>query len=163
VNNPINQFANAVVIHEDGQRVLLYKREDFRIWALPGGNIEAGETPDQAAVREVFEETGYHVEIDSLVGVYQRPQLNDERYVYRAFLIGGKPIDRGPETVAVAWFYPEKFPTGLAPSVAEIVTDAFANHGEILTKEQFYPPWKIKTFQSLRWLRDKRNQFMGRK
>ncbi len=162
MNNFGNQFATAVVIYDDGQRILLHKRADFRIWALPGGMIETGESPDQAAVREVFEETGYHVEIDKLIGVYRRPQLQDERHVYRAFLIGGKPIERGPETLAVDWFYPEQLPSRLAPSVNEIVADALANHNDILMKEQFYPAWKIKMFQTLLGLRDKLNQIRGR-
>ncbi len=34
------------------------------MWSLPGGEIEAGETPDQTAVRETLEETGHAVEVD---------------------------------------------------------------------------------------------------
>ena len=36
-----------------------------RMWSLPGGQIEQGETPKQAAIRETFEETGYAVSISS--------------------------------------------------------------------------------------------------
>ena len=97
---PGTRFATAVVMDADGLQVLLHKREDFRLWALPGGGLEDDETPEQAAIRETFEETGYHIEIEKLVGQYHRPQLNDIRTVFLGRVVGGKPIERGPETVA---------------------------------------------------------------
>ena len=117
MNKPSTQMATTVVIHEDGQRVLLHKREDFRVWALPGGGLENGETPEQGATRETFEETGYHIKIKKLVGQYHRPQFDDLRTVFVGQVVGGKPIERGPETVQVDWFYPEELPAALAPSI----------------------------------------------
>lgn len=39
-------------------------------WTLPGGGMERGEQPEQTALREVFEETGYEAQVDGLVGVH---------------------------------------------------------------------------------------------
>lgn len=61
--------ADAAVI-DDAERILLIRRADDGLWAMPGGFYEMGETPVQGAVREALEETGYVVEPLDLVGVY---------------------------------------------------------------------------------------------
>ena len=63
----------AVVRNSVGD-ILLQKRVDNELWALPGGVIDIGETASQAVVREVKEETGLDVEITRLVGVYSDPR-----------------------------------------------------------------------------------------
>ena len=60
------------VIVRDG-RVLLVHRPKYDDWTLPKGKLHAGETWEQAAVREVAEETGLRCEIEGLAG--------DTRYV----------------------------------------------------------------------------------
>ena len=61
-----------VVILMD-QRVLLVLRDDFNVWALPGGGVDPNESLVQAAMREVREETGLVVTLSRLVGFYSRP------------------------------------------------------------------------------------------
>jgi len=155
-------FATAVVIHEDGHGVLLHKREDFRVWALPGGSLDAGETTEQAAVRETEEETGFKIELKYYVGEYHRPQLNDVRFVYCGYVVGGEPIYKGPETLAVAWFSPDDLPNRLAPSVREIVQDSLGGPSNPVLKEDLYPDWKVVVYQGLIWLRNLRNRLLGR-
>lgn len=156
------QTATAVVIHADGQRVLLHKREDFRIWALPGGGLEEGETPKQAAIRETFEETGYQIEIERCIGEYQRPQFHDTRFVYRGRVIGGEPIVRGPETVAVDWFLPDDLPSKLGPSVAGIITVALQEGDTPLQKNILFPVWQVWLAKLFFWLRNLRNRLQRR-
>ena len=50
------------------------QRSDNGHWGLPGGHVEPGESVTEAALREVFEETGWRIEIGRLVGVYSDPQ-----------------------------------------------------------------------------------------
>ncbi|RJP49087.1 MAG: NUDIX domain-containing protein [Anaerolineaceae bacterium] len=63
---------SAAIINEEG-KVLLTRRRDNGQWCLPSGGMEAGESPSETAVREVFEETGLHVRVTRLVGVYSDP------------------------------------------------------------------------------------------
>jgi ADP-ribose pyrophosphatase YjhB (NUDIX family) len=57
-------------VFDDADRLLLIRRADDGHWALPGGMIDPGETPAEAAVREAREECGAIVEPLALVGVY---------------------------------------------------------------------------------------------
>ena len=54
--DPTHMTASAIVVGEEG--VLLHLHKKLGMWLQPGGHIEAGETPWDAAVREVLEETG---------------------------------------------------------------------------------------------------------
>ncbi len=59
---PRREFTVAVFV-VDGDRVLLHYHAKLGRWLPPGGHIEPNELPDEAAVREVVEETGLEVEL----------------------------------------------------------------------------------------------------
>jgi 8-oxo-dGTP pyrophosphatase MutT (NUDIX family) len=65
----------AVVVPDEKGRVLFCLHSDKGIWVTPGGLIEPGELPAEAAARETFEETGLLVEITGLLGVFGGPEL----------------------------------------------------------------------------------------
>lgn len=60
-------------------RVLLQRRADNGLWSMHGGALEIGETPEEAARREFFEETGLTAGKMELLGVFSGP---DTRYTY---------------------------------------------------------------------------------
>jgi ADP-ribose pyrophosphatase YjhB (NUDIX family) len=82
-------------------------------WSTPGGAIEPGESPEEAAVREVEEETGLAIEIDRLRAVlggteYRTVYPNGDRLsyvaiVYDARVVGGDLTPDNDETTEVAW------------------------------------------------------------
>ena len=59
----------AVLIFDDQNRVLLTQRADDSTWCVPGGSMELGETPEEAAKRECYEETGIIVNDLKLINV----------------------------------------------------------------------------------------------
>ncbi|MEO8258785.1 MAG: NUDIX domain-containing protein [Acidobacteriota bacterium] len=79
------------------REVLLVKRDSPALWELPGGGVLAGETLEDAARREVQEETGVPVEILELLGWYERTGFRAHRspvFVCRPLLAGiGGPSD----------------------------------------------------------------------
>jgi ADP-ribose pyrophosphatase YjhB (NUDIX family) len=71
--NSVVPSANVVVANHSGE-ILLIRRSDNDNWALPGGAMDLGESLPDAAVRETLEETGVHVEITGIVGIYTDPR-----------------------------------------------------------------------------------------
>jgi ADP-ribose pyrophosphatase YjhB (NUDIX family) len=113
------------VIRRDGE-VLLALRRDLRGWELPGGNLEAGEAPEAALRREVLEETGLEVTIESLAGVYRRTGFLPHRArVYRCRAAAGTPRP-SDETPRVAWWPAAALPPGLLPWCRQPLADALA-------------------------------------
>ncbi|HWU07576.1 MAG TPA: NUDIX domain-containing protein [Streptomyces sp.] len=66
--------AASAVVTDDRGRILLQRRRDNDLWALPGGGMEFTDSLPGTAVREVKEETGLDVEITGLVGTYTDPK-----------------------------------------------------------------------------------------
>lgn len=84
--------------------VLLILRRDVPVWVLPGGGIDPGETAEQAVVREILEETGFQVKIDSLVGRYfPINRLAKKTALYSCSILSGSP-QVSSETRGVRFF-----------------------------------------------------------
>ncbi|CAM5625471.1 hypothetical protein STENM327S_02296 [Streptomyces tendae] len=76
------------MVREDG-RLLAIRRADNGTWELPGGVLELNETPEVGVAREVLEETGIHVEVDELTGVYKNTTRGIVALVFRCKPSGG--------------------------------------------------------------------------
>lgn len=116
--------AVAVIIFDDQRRVFLQKRADVGLWGIPSGHVEPGETVEQAAKREVFEETGYHIRIEKLIGVYSDPASQVFHYpdgkvvhfitTYFLGKISGGNLNVDPaESLDVAFFSVHEMPKDL--------------------------------------------------
>ncbi|MBA2284860.1 MAG: NUDIX domain-containing protein [Ktedonobacteraceae bacterium] len=112
--NSIVPAASALVTNAEGN-ILLHRRSDNALWALPGGAMEIGESIAETAVREVKEETGLDVHPDSLVGIYTDPRhvvaFSDGEVrqqfslCFACSLVGGT-IHVSDESFEVAFFSP---------------------------------------------------------
>ena len=96
--------ADALVRDARG-RVLLVRRADDGRWAMPGGWVDPGETPEQAVVREVAEETGLRVSAPLLLHTKQRPA--SVHYTFGCELDGGE-LRTSDESLEAAFVSPDE-------------------------------------------------------
>ena len=121
---------DTVVFHEG--KVLLVKRgvEPFKgKWALPGGRVECGERVEDAALRELKEETGIEGELVTLISVYSDPNRDPRgHYVSVAFLAvpkGSTEPKAATDAAEAKWFPLSEIPwNDLAFDHAQIIKDA---------------------------------------
>jgi len=71
--NSLVPAASAIVTNDEG-KILLHRRSDNSLWGLPGGAMEIGESIRETVLREVQEETGLDVTVESLIGIYSNPK-----------------------------------------------------------------------------------------
>lgn len=89
-----------VVVEEKGKYLLVEERDGF--WALPGGKVRVGEDLVDAARREVREETGYDIEVQGVVRIYQQV---DDLTAPVVFSFRGKVKGRSGEgSLRADWF-----------------------------------------------------------
>lgn len=112
--------------------VLLVKRSDTGVWALPGGRREAGETLGQAAARETKEETGYEVTLTRELGIYRLPHLKAMGgvFVFVGEIKSGEPKS-SEEITAVRWFTANRLPYTLLPFHKEKIRAAVEGRREV--------------------------------
>ena len=101
------------VVHE-GRILLIQERADGR-WAMPGGWADLGNAPASVAEREVWEESGYRVQVEKVVAVLDANRIEPMEF-YHAYkviflckLLDGEPRT-SHETLAVDFFDPNELP-----------------------------------------------------
>ena len=67
--------SGAVLLNRDDQKVYLVFKNSTGEWLLPKGHMEKGETIEESAKREIFEETGYKAEVKDLLSVQVRQDI----------------------------------------------------------------------------------------
>jgi 8-oxo-dGTP diphosphatase len=100
------------IIHQDSKVLLVKRKKDpFKEkMVLPGGFINEGETVEDAAIREVKEETSLDIELDNILGVYSDPSRDPRGHIMSTVFIG-KISDKsdkkepmaGDDAAAIKW------------------------------------------------------------
>ncbi|MCX3061343.1 NUDIX domain-containing protein [Streptomyces beihaiensis] len=112
--------AASAVVTDDQGRILLQRRRDNEVWALPGGGMEMTDSLPGTAVREVKEETGLDVEVTGLVGTYSDPRhviaysdgevRRQFNICFRARVVGGR-LAISDESTELRWVAPSELET----------------------------------------------------
>ncbi|WP_126580171.1 NUDIX domain-containing protein [Tengunoibacter tsumagoiensis] len=124
---------SALIFEED--QILLALRRDIDWWNLPGGGMEIGETVEEAVCREVLEETGLIVMVDSLVGVYSKPQKQEVVLSFRCHVIGGD-LHATEESSECRYFVPTELPVKLLPKHRQRIMDALLKQERAVLRDQ---------------------------
>jgi 8-oxo-dGTP diphosphatase len=115
--------AGALVVRDGA--ILLNQRDidpGLGKWGLPAGYVDLGERVEDAAIREVKEETGLDICLDGLLGVYSNLERGVALVVYCASICGGELI-AGHETRAAGFFAPDALPELAFAQNSEIIAD----------------------------------------
>lgn len=110
VIRPLFQVFAAAVIFDEYKNILLVKStyQRFHPWGLPGGSLEYGEHPEEAVIRELWEETGLQVCVDRLLLV--NSWLPDRVGLYYLCRITEGTFHPSEEVSEFAFFSPENLP-----------------------------------------------------
>lgn len=118
-------------LFDDQGRVLLQRRGDSGKWGFPGGAIELGETPEVAAVRELKEETGLDVAVESLIGIYTDSDMtypngdaaHSIMIAYKLKAIDGELTCDHSETIELKYFSVNELPEMFCKQHEELKAD----------------------------------------
>lgn len=136
-HRPLILPGSAVIIRDGEGRLLVQERVYPKgKWAFPGGLMELGESTEDTARREIFEETGLRLGRLHLIGVYSgtnylcRAENGDEWYVvttaYWTDEYEGEASVADHESLSFAWLDPHAMPEGLARTHSEFFADYLA-------------------------------------
>jgi ADP-ribose pyrophosphatase YjhB (NUDIX family) len=137
--NSIVVAVTAFILDEFGQ-LLMIRRTDNDLYAIPGGAQEIGETVSAAAVRETQEETGIDIQVTGLIGIYSDPEhviefsdgevRQEFSICFRATPIGGE-LRTSSESKEVLWVEQDLLPElTIHPSIRLRIQHGFDDRPE---------------------------------
>ena len=111
-----------VFIEQEGKLLLVQQDYGARYWSLPGGVMEAGESVDQTAIREVKEETGLDIQLKRVVALYSKPHENGLAVCFEGEVTGGV-LAPDNEISACGYFHPDALPEPVRPHLRQRIED----------------------------------------
>lgn len=128
---PYIMAAGFALRDDAGRLLLIHQAYGDRVWDFVGGGAEAGESPEETAIREAQEEIGLAVEPRGLIGVYFNRPRRILVFIFAGVVTGGTLALQAEEIAEIGWFGPDTLPrlnAWKARQVADVFTwtgDAF--------------------------------------
>ena len=126
-HRPLLQVGASVIVEDEEGRILLQKRADTHDWAYHGGSVELDEVVEEAAKRELAEETGLIADSLEFFGLYSGPSLHvvypngdecsciDVVYICKSWK--GEPKAQEGEVEELRFFSADELPSDIFPAV----------------------------------------------
>jgi 8-oxo-dGTP diphosphatase len=123
------------IIQDTEGKFLISHRRDLDLWNLPGGAIEEMETPWDAVIREVYEETGLIVIVKQLQGVYYKAKTSDLTFSFLCTATGGELV---PTNEADLHYYCKltDIPKNFSPNQLDRLKDHIKYPNTVVLKTQ---------------------------
>ncbi len=161
-NNPTKRNgARGIVVRDDGKIAIINKVKE-NVFKLPGGGIDAGETPEQAFKREVIEEVGCEIDVVNKLGTTEERKSNGNFIQLSQVFVGKVIKDLGhlaltekeiAEGTVVRWLTPEQGLEKISGCV-DIIKDSPCDKDEsayaskfIVTRDKYIVEQYIKSIQ----------------
>jgi 8-oxo-dGTP diphosphatase len=126
----ISPILSVCVIIEQNSKVLLVERSDGLGYTIPGGIVRYNETVEECIRREAREETGYDIQITSIVGVYSSidrdPRFRAASIAYKGVIQGG--VEHSSNEGRVCWREPEAVLGHMAFDCEHMLKDYLIGH-----------------------------------
>lgn len=123
----------AAIFDAAGRILCVHQRYAGETWTTPGGRLEVGESPEVGVMREVREETGLVVRVDSLIGTYAKPYSDDLVLFFHTTAVGSEPWAPDDEIAEWGYFTRDALPQPMRPTAARRIADAFAGRRGVVS------------------------------
>jgi 8-oxo-dGTP pyrophosphatase MutT (NUDIX family) len=132
-HRPLILVGATILVFDKNNQLLMQKRADNGTWGVPGGSMDPGETLEETARRETFEETGIKLGKIKFIKIYSGPELfyeypnGDQIYIVTAVFLAkdfSQTTQGHDEEVLEIHFYPlDNLPKNISPSIQIILND----------------------------------------
>ena len=143
----MKQAAIGIIFDETRTQLLLIKRRDVPIWVLPGGGIDENETPEQAVIREILEETGLKTTIKKKIAEYTPlNRLAELTHLFECQSLSTN-LQLSDETQDIGFFSLTQLPSSFFIVHQDWLQDALLNESFVMKK----PITQVTYFQLFKY------------